>query len=558
MALRTLYQTLLDSDPARLRVIARQWTITLKATRKADMAAELVDSLASSEVISDRLSQLTPEQRAALNDLLRRGGAIPWAIFTREWGEVRTMGAGRVEREELWREPVSAAEALWYLSLVQRAYDERFGHPVEMAFIPEELMLYMPSPPPIEIPPPPETAPPPHQVPGRDTLADDLVAAWAMLHLPDEARQQLRTQLHTPAEARHSLLQTLSIEQGWLRMHDEDLRPVASAILDWLQADTWHQWSTLSKAWMTSDGWNDLAHVPGLAPDPVNGWLNAPQAARRAFLEILAMCLPDTWYTFEAFIAYVKTHATDFLRPDGDYETWAPRDAETDKPVRGFEAWEAVEGRLIVYLVTAPLSWLGLVDLGAPREGTPPTCYRLSDAGAALLGSASPPELPEPAPVALQRTGVCTVPSRRRYERFQLTRIADPLPSIDASVDASIDAYRYRLTPSSLGRARQQRIPLERIIAFLKEAAGLSELPAPLERAVRQAYQKQLGATLKRRWLLRVSDPQILQSPDILSLIDEQLAPDLVSIRDEVARERLDEALADNGILTDVADVEEG
>ncbi|MGC9521648.1 MAG: hypothetical protein ACP5HG_07165 [Anaerolineae bacterium] len=550
MVLRTLLQTLLDSDPARLRVIARQWNITLKATRKADMAHELADTLASGEVINDRLDQLTPDQRAALDDLLRRGGAIPWAIFTREWGEVRTLGAGRVEREELWHEPVSPAEALWYMGLVQRAFDGRADHSVEMAFIPEELRLYMPTPSPVERAVPPEAPPPPQQMPGRESLADDLVTAWAMRYLPEDLRQPLRTQLHPPAEERLSLVERLSLEQGWLREHDDDLKPAASAILEWLQADSWDQWSTLSEAWMISEGWNDLAHVPGLGPDPTQGWRYAPQATRRAFLDVLAACQPDTWYNLDAFVAYVKTHATDFLRPDGDYETWAPRDAETDKPLRGFEVWEAVEGRLIVYLITAPLSWLGLVDLGAPHGDATPTAFRLSTAGAALVGSASPPTLEEPASVTVHPTGVCSVPARRRYERFQLSRIADPLPSADASVDA----YRYRLTTSSLGRARQQRIPLERIITFLKEAAGVSELPAGLERAVQQAYQKQLGAALKRRWLLRVSDPQILQIPAILDLIDERLAPDLVSIRDDVERERLDEVLADSGILTEVED----
>ena len=44
MALRTLYQTLLDSDLARLQVIAQQWDIPLIAERKSDIAAELADA----------------------------------------------------------------------------------------------------------------------------------------------------------------------------------------------------------------------------------------------------------------------------------------------------------------------------------------------------------------------------------------------------------------------------------------------------------------------------------------------------------------------------------
>ena len=77
MALRTLYQTLLDSDQARLRVIARQWGIELSATRKTDMAAELMATMASGDAVAQALDRLKQDQRVALADLLRRGGAWP-------------------------------------------------------------------------------------------------------------------------------------------------------------------------------------------------------------------------------------------------------------------------------------------------------------------------------------------------------------------------------------------------------------------------------------------------------------------------------------------------
>ncbi|HQE98776.1 MAG TPA: hypothetical protein PLG06_03460, partial [Anaerolineae bacterium] len=120
MTLRTLYQALLDCDGARLRVIAQQWDVALKAEARPDAAAQLADAMAHAEGVERVWEGLPPAARAALEDLLRRGGVLPWAIFTRRWGQVRVVGPGRLEREELWRTPISPAETLWYWGLVFR------------------------------------------------------------------------------------------------------------------------------------------------------------------------------------------------------------------------------------------------------------------------------------------------------------------------------------------------------------------------------------------------------------------------------------------------------
>ncbi|MGC9349102.1 MAG: hypothetical protein ACP5JG_13235 [Anaerolineae bacterium] len=538
MALRTLYQALLDSEPARLRVIAQQWAIPLTSGRRADIAAELVDAMATAESVERRLTQLTPEQRSALNDLLRNDGTMPWPIFIRRWGEVRAVGAGRIERDELWRDPVSSAEALWHVGLVQRAFDERGGQPVEMAFVPEELALYMPRPQPLDIPAPPAAAAPaPYEKPGEDTLCDDLVTLWAAIQQEDSPEE-----IHPPAVVRAALVTTLSVEHGWLRQDgDGRLRPIPNAILAWLRSDPWSQWSALVRAWMESERWHDIAYVPELAPDPVHDWPSAPLASRRALLEMLRKCEPDTWYDIVAFRDYVRAHATDYLRPDGNYHTWAPRDARTDKPLRGFEAWDSVEGALVNFIITGPLTWLGLVDVGLQAEREPPVKFRLNEAGAALLGTASPPSLSKPGPVQVDRNGTLIVPRRRRYERFQLNRIA-------ASV-GSAGSFRYQLTPASLRSAKRQRISLDRIIAFLEEAAE-NNLPAHLQAAIARAYRQGAGASLEEVWLLRVPDSQLLQSPEMRELIVEHLGPELAIIQ-ERDRELVARILLKNQVLTD-------
>ncbi len=537
MALRTLYQTLLDSDLARLHVIAQQWDIPLVAERKSDVAAELADAMARAETLERIIATLDDRACLALDDLLRRDGSLPWVIFTRRWGELRPVGPGRLEREALWREPVSAVERLWYLGLVQRAFATWPAGQIEMAFVPEELRLYMPAPAPLEIAPPVPVEPPTHQVPGADVLADDLVTLFAALQMETLGAAptgEKTAWMRLPQAS--ALLGTLAMEQGWLQRDERDvLRPVAEPMLAWLQADGWSQWAALARAWMESARWNDLAAISTLRPDPVREWPAEPRAARQAFLKLLRHCAPDTWYTLAEFTAFVREQNMDFLRPDGDYDVWALRDAATDKPMRGLEAWDAVEGAWIAFVLNGPLHWLGLVDL----DSAPATCFRLSAAGAALLALGAPPDLPEPLPLRLSDEGVIVVPLRRRYARFQVRRIAQPL--------AWGEDYRYRLTPASLTLARQQRIPVARILAFLTEATGQA-LPAHLRTAIESAYQGGEPVRLEQVWLLRVPDPALLDHPALRRYIRESLGEGMALIH-AADRTKVLAVLARNGVL---------
>jgi hypothetical protein len=542
MSLRTLYQSLLDSDLARLRAMAEQWQIELTADRRADVAAELTDEMARIESVERAWRALTERQQAALIDLLQRGGAIPWLIFARRWGDVRTVGPGRLEREALWRDPISPAEGLWYWGFIQRAFAAQEDDQVEMAFIPEELQLYLPTPPPLEIPAPEPAAPPERVIAGDDALADTLVTRWAQL----QAEHGQPPPDHDPASAA-ALLETLALEQGWIRVDEQGLRhPVAEPMLAWLQSDPWAQWTALVEAWLSSRQWNDLAAVPTLSPGPDAGWPNDPLATRHNFLAVIEHCTTDAWYDLTAFVAYVKTHATDFLRPTGNYDVWALRDAASGEMLRGFTAWEAIEGAWVRFVLTGPLHWLGLVDLGREASGTSAHAFRIrsNSAGAALLLEAPPPELTSPAPVQLGDAGVLRVPRRRRYERFQLSRVAQALGRRG-------QFYDYRLAPTSLARAQRQHIPLDRLLDFLAEALG-HDLPEHLRAAITQGYQQGEQARVAPAILLQVQDPALLQQPGLRRWLREQLGPRTAVIR-EADRERVIAYLIEAGILPEIS-----
>ncbi|MBN1877442.1 MAG: hypothetical protein JXA33_24680 [Anaerolineae bacterium] len=575
MALRTLYQTLLDSDLARLQVIAQQWGITLQAERRTDIAAELADAMARFEAVERALSAMPEVQRAALDDLLRHKGTMPWAIFIRRWGQLRPIGPGRLVREELWRDPASAAEGLWYWGVLQRAFIERdtiaseaikydMGA-VEMAFVPTELQLYLPAPPPQEIPLPEPVAPPLHQTLGTSVLADDLVTFWSVLQFQlvplDTEKTWSRAeflepgqQFHAPTTMYLELLQDLALEQHWIRVDESGiLRPLPQPMLTWLSNDSWTQWGELAKAWMASRRWNDLAHVSSLRSDPIVGWANDPLSARQTFLKLLRHCIPGIWYDIANFVTYIYEYAPDFLRPDGNYDSWSPRDAMTDTALRGFEAWEMVEGALVVYYLTGPLVWLGFLDLGAASATVSAKSFRVNAAGAAFLDLEDPPTLPDAPPMRLLADGSFVVSSLRRYERFQLSRIAQFITWKAAAVTTEREYY-YRLTPASLARARQQHITAERLITFLQEAIQHT-LPEYLRNAITQTYNKgETPANLAHVWLLRVHDEHILEHPTLRPFIQEKLGSGIAIIRAE-DREHIIATLTQEGILPDIDEV---
>ena len=66
----------------------------------------------------------------------------------------------------------------------------------------------------------------------------------------------------------------------------------------------------------------------------------------------------------------------------------------------------------------------------------------------------------------------------RRYDRFQLARVADLIAVVN-------EEYRYRLTPSSLTRANSQKISTEKVLDFLAQAAD-HDLPPALTKALQR------------------------------------------------------------------------
>ncbi|MCB8954021.1 MAG: helicase-associated domain-containing protein [Ardenticatenales bacterium] len=560
--MRSLSQALADHELIVLRVIGEWWEMDLSGADKGACVPALTQALAQLD-LQEEISYLPPEEAEALQALAQQGGRIPVSIYSRKFGEVRQMGPGRMEQEEPWLDPVSPAEGLWYRGFLYRGFDKTADGMVEFFYLPDELYRQLgltpaPSPPPARAPirvsePRPTLASldvlPPPTAPAAPVAApvdavDDLttiLAAAQTIPLQEDNLDRLDYLLLNSDARRRGLLLTLAWDMKMLRQTDNGFKPTRAGVT-WLQKGREAQLRDLAEAWSGSS-WNELRYTPGLVCEG-SGWENDALLARTALLDGLPRDVG--WLRLADVIAGIKEHTPDFQRLDGNYDTWYIRDVATNQFLTGFDSWDLVEGRLLAFLITGPLHWLGLCDLDAAGE-----LFRPTERMLAWLRLAPPPTAADGgAPLLVMPEGTLLVPQNAsRYERFQVARVAEAQP-----VAGPDRPYLYRLTPVSLQEAQNQGIMPARVLEFLTQVSG-QDLPPGLRRAVERWGEQGTEARLQHVTILRVSQPAILDklraNPKTQPYLGESLGDLAVVVTDW---RKLQQMTTQLGLLLEVAE----
>jgi len=553
--MRTLRQCLLDADPTLLRVIASRWSIDPTGLKPRDLMAQLETALGDPARSSQRLDQLSAPERDALRVLLSAGGMLPVPSFTQRFGAIRLFGPARLEREQPWRTPANAAESLWYLGWLYRGFEQLPNGTMREVFIaPNELMPLLPllkiSATKVE---PLSIAPTPDQVQSRgETLVDDLCTLLSYLHnnfarvqgrsTATALRITLTPQLRDVDAARFDLALHLAERARLIKIVGQRLRPDAKPSTDWLKATGSDQLRQLFETWRNDASWSDLQHTSSLQIERAVSINQDAVAVRAAVLDALRAAVPNAWHTIDALLQRLKSQSPDFLRTD--FDTDYIRDTRSGEYLRGINAWERVEGALIRSLLSGPLFWLGTLDLD---EIAQPSAFRLTSTGATLLGFDVDQPLIKPTQHFVVRAdAVIEVAASRRYDRFQLARVAE-LIGLDGA------DYRYRLTPSSLARAASQKIDAPKVLDFLTRAQGQG-VPPSLSKAIQRWAGKGTEVKVERAIIVRVKDAAILkrlqESPKTRNISIEPLGPTAARIN-EKDWPKLVSILAEAGVLVD-------
>jgi len=555
--MRSLRQCLLDTDAVVLRVIAERWSLNpigLKPRELVDRLEETISAPARATVI---LADLPHAEREALRALLTSGGTLPVANFSQRFGSIRSVGPARLEREQLWRSPISPAENLWYLGLLYRGFEQLpNGAMREVFFAPAELTPLLPL---LKAPDrfiePLEIAATPTEIRSSgEALADDLCTLLSHLHnnfvrssdprlrsVVVPLRTTLAAQLRDAQPARLEFLLPHAARAHLIKIVGQRLRPDPQHSTDWLRAPALDQLRVLFEAWRTNAVWNDLQRSHVLHIEKSVSLRSDVVAVRSAILSALQAAVPGAWHTFMTLFARVKAQTPDFLR--ADFDTDYIRDVATGEYWRGFAAWERVEGALIQHVLTGPLFWLGLIEVDFASSS-----FCVTARGARLLGITNEAAEAAEADRLFTVRGDATihVSPARRYDRFQVARVADLVTLVN-------DEYRYRLTPSSLTRANSQKISTEKVLTYLEQAADHG-VPPTLAKAIQRWASKGTEVKVERAVIVQVKDAAILkrlqESPKTRGLAIEPLGPTAARIN-EKDWPRLVAILAEAGVLVD-------
>ena len=520
-----LLASLQKHDLGHLRIVAGLWGLELDSVEADPAAEELAASLLDPELVAEVLDSLSAESRSALAALTTGDGRLPWAEFTRRFGDIREMGAGRRDREKPHLKPASPAESLFYRALLARAFFDTDKGPQEFAYVPEDLLPpilslarpdFASSGEPLGRPASPvERA---HELPATDRILDDaatLLAALRMGHTDYPSEPRLR-----------ALLTTAKLLKGHA--------PQADAVRKFLEAPRAEALQLLRDAWTASDSFNELRLISSLACE--GEWSNQPQETREFLLNLIEAIPAGKWWSLPAFVRAVKDKFPDFQRPAGDYDSWFIKRVADGAYLRGFACWDEVDGALVKYFIDL-LHRLGMADLACAESGGPVTAFRVTTLAE---------KKEEKGKIGISSNGRLLVPRLfPRAARYQIARFCE-------WEDEKPEEYPYRITASSLTNAGAQGLKVEHLLALLAKYSEAG-IPPQLVKTLKRWEVNGTEARVQSQVVLRVSRPEVLEElrkSKAARFLGESLGPTTVVIKDG-AQSKVMAALTELGLLAE-------
>lgn len=535
-----LIHSLLKQDIGHLRIIAEFWGLELESADVDSAREELSASLLDFELLAELMDSLSPQANSALTDLVNSGGRIPWATFTRKYGDIREMGAGKRDRERPHLKPASTAELLFYRGLLARAFFETDKGPQEFAYIPEDLLLLVEShqtgaeEQPAVAEALGRPASPREQgtvIPANDTILDDATTLLAALRM---GRNMESASLLVALRERTPALQNLLTSAKLIKKNT--LNP--EAVKAFLEAPRAEALKMLQDAWTESPTFNELRLMPGIVCE--GEWTNQPQETREFLLHLLDAIPEGKWWSLSSFLRDIKQKYADFQRPAGDYDSWFIKRESDGVYLRGFSYWDQVDGALIRYFITNILHWLGQADLSVAEGATEPTAFRITSTDG---------KKDEKGKITVSSNGRIVIPrDAPRVVRYQVSRFCE-------WDEPRKDDYLYRLTTRSLGQAKEQGLKAEQLLSLLAKHTN-GNVPPTLVKALKRWEANGTEARVETQVVLRVSRPEILEEmrkSKAAKYLGEVLSPTAVTVKSG-AIQKVTEALTELGLLAEILD----
>jgi hypothetical protein len=485
----TLVHALQDETADHWRVVAEAWGVDYPASAR-DPLLEMIAAILNPERVAACYRALAEPAREAIAALRRSTGKIPVAEFFHRYGEIRSMGPGRRQREQPWRDPVSVSESLWYAGWLGRAFIRAGSRAQEYVFLPGDLEALIPA---GGSDPSEEWSLLSYQPDRREEFylsgtraAEDACTILACARCwPPPAGRDIQSWIPVEPLARHikepcssPLLLELLLEKELLQ--GNPLQPHPESARAFLESNPEDAARMLLEAWRDSALWNDLARMGGLSVE--GRWPNETVHARHEFLAALQAAPVGEWITVESVVTLL--HRSQLRDEGGEF-------------LRGMESWDQVEAALVRFYLTGPMAWLGAVEL-APRAD--PKAFRLTPLSAALFGGEIAAGRAAEIRARVRPDGSLVVlPGTPLLLRYQLARCSDWLPP-------KAGAYVYRISPRSLARAREQGVRAAHILPLLETLAGRES--ASLRKAIQRWEQRGTEAAVRPGRIVLPRNPE--------------------------------------------------
>ena len=565
--MKNLLATLHDCDPGMLPALAEVWNVDGKSLSKDELIRQLQRAMLDPQQAEAAWDKLDEPARAALQLLVSSAqGRMKVGQFERFYGEIRKLGRAQIKREQPHRQGQSLAETLYYRGFIGEGFDKVEERLIGFIYVPSDLIEALPlhktsfgelaadpAPAADELPRIGLVDDVDEVIPADTSIVDDMTTLLALLQaearelagerFAASASETIKPHLLRPSETRLAFMLGVGLSAELIARSEDKAQPSRNEARAWLQAARAEQIRTLARAWLNSQSYRDMWHIPGLYPDD-SGWSYDVAAARKAVMELLGDLLPEQgWVSINDLIEIIKEFEPDFQRPDGDYDRWYIRN-DAGEYLSGFESWDAVEGSLVEFYIVGPMHWLGLVDIGED-------VLRLTAYGRAFLGLSEWPQLQEKTTRIDVRNDGQLLASRRvnRFERFQLARFA--------RCAGAADPYVYTLDAPGIQRAAAQGITTQHIQAFITRQLEGKPMPLPIEKLLRN-WQDGAKTTVSFEALtvLRTTAEGTLEKifaiPALRRYLGARLGP-LACVVREGQWETLRSKLGEHGIEVDIS-----
>lgn len=266
----------------------------------------------------------------------------------------------------------------------------------------------------------------------------------------------------------------------------------------------------LIRIWRESRICNELFEIPEItvlaAPD-----FSAPEP-RRIILDLLNNMSSDTWMSVNGFIAAVKKAKPQFLRGTFREERWQLQDPERND-LSGIGSWYQLEGAYLRFLLSGPLSWMGLVQCAyADKAHKELSAFRISQDIRFLLAESAQPETAEAilskpnleqAKPTISGDGEIACSAKvPRYFRYMGVRYAE-------IEKVGKDRAVFRITPASLSNAECAGLSRASLLSLLKRFSG-NKVPPSLERMLSAPENTSRTAMIYSATILTIPDEAVL------------------------------------------------